>query len=246
MKKFLLLSGLSLLAAFSLTACDDSSDGGGWTAPAIVSPDYESLSGTYEIEFFYTNAGIVVLTNNCYAISAYAGAGAAQCQYPATDSSDFQGKGTIRYDNETGLLHVATKVQLSGGAFERARSMGLGSQVDPNKYNYTVFTPIPVNATIDNIINNQRSEESVKGVTGRNATAKTPEKASENTYQFTVYADGAVVNNMTDKSVMDVPVVVRMKKISDTVEDLLPNEAFETPDISDVFKKDVGYSPQAE
>ena len=38
------------------------------------------------------------------------------------------------------------------------------------------------------------------------------------------------------------PVVVRMKKVSDNVETLDPNTAFPTPDISNIFKADIGYN----
>ncbi len=65
------------------------------------------------------------------------------------------------------------------------------------------------------------------------------------TYNITI-ENGIVIIDMIKYTGIGIaktaPVVVRMKKVSDNVETLDPNTAFPTPDISNIFKADIGYN----
>ncbi len=239
MKKSLLLILASLFTVFALTGCADEEKN---DTPVITQPtlseseitqptlsDLKSLQGTYDIEFFYTYATVATLTNDCSKLQEYVGSD-AKCS-----NSEMQGKGSIAVFNNH--VKIITKVQLDGGGFNNPTV----AQVAKNqKYNYTVYNDIPVSAVKDNCLN---LDNVTKGTTGRNADSLADSK--DDTYNITI-ENGIVIINMTKDTGISIaktaPVVVRMKKVSDNVETLDPNTAFPTPDISNIFKADIGYN----
>ena len=231
MKKSLLLILASLFTVFALTGCADEEKN---DTPVITQPtlsDLKSLQGTYDIEFFYTSATVATLTNDCSKLQEYVE------EYVGSDAkcsnSEMQGKGSIAVPN--GHVKIITKVQLGGGGFNNPIVAPFANQ----KYNYTVYNKIPVSAVKGNYLN---LDNVTKGTTGRNADSLAGRK--DDTYKITI-ENGIVIIYMskyTGISIAEtVPVVVRMKKVSDNVEPLDPNTAFPTPDISDIFKADIGY-----
>ena len=237
MKKSLLLILASLFTVFALTGCADEekNDTPVITQPTLSESDLKSLQGTYDIEFFYTYATVATLTNDCSKLQEYVG-GDAKCSNIANQrDSEMQGKGSIAVSND--YVTIITKVQLDGGGFNNPTV----AQVAKNqKYNYTVYNDIPVSAVKDNYLN---LDNFTKGTAGRNADSLADSK--DDTYNITI-EDGIVIIDMIKDTGISIaktaPVVVRMKKVSDNVETLDPNTAFPTPDISNIFKADIGYN----
>ena len=241
MKKSLLLILASLFTVFALTGCADEekNDTPVITQPTLSEPvitqptlsesDLKSLKGTYDIEFFYTYAAVVTLTNDCSKLQEYVGSD-AKCS-----NSEMQGKGSI--DVSDGYVKIITKVQLDGGGFNDP----MVAQVAKNqKYNYTVYNDIPVSAVKGNYLN---LDNVTKGTTGRNADSLADSK--DDTYNITIENGIVIIDMIKDTGISiakTAPVVVRMKKVSDNVETLDPNTAFPTPDISNIFKADIGYN----
>ncbi len=232
MKKSLLLILASLFAVFALTGCADEEKN---DTPVITQPtlssesDLKSLQGTYDIEFFYTYATVATLTNDCSKLQEYV-VSDAKCS-----NSEMQGKGSIAVSND--YVKIITKVQLNGGGFNNP----MVAQVAKNqKYNYTVYNDIPVSAVKDNYLN---LDNVTKGTTGRNADSLAGSK--DDTYNITIENGIVIIGMIKDTGIgiaKTAPVVVRMKKVSDNVETLDPNTAFPTPDISNIFKADIGYN----
>ncbi len=235
MKKSLLLILASLFTVFALTGCADEEKN---DTPVITQPtlsDLKSLQGTYDIEFFYTYATVATLTNDCSKLQEYVGSDAKCSNIANQRDSKMQGKGSIAvYD---GYVKIITKVQLDGGGFDNPTV----AQVAKNqKYNYTVYSNIPVYAVKDNYLN---LDNVTKGTTGRNADRLAGSK--DDTYNITIENGIVIINMIKDTGISiakTAPVVVRMKKVSDNVETLAPNTAFPTPDISNIFKADIGYN----
>lgn len=236
MKKSLLLILASLFTVFALTGCADEekNDTPVITQPTLSESDLKSLQGTYDIEFFYTYATVATLTNDCSKLQEYVGSD-AKCS-----NSEMQGKGSIAVSND--YVKIITKVQLDGGGFNNPTV----AQVAKNqKYNYTVYNDIPVSAVKkikkDNYLINL--DNVTKGTTGRNADSLAGSK--DDTYNITIENGIVIIDMIKDTGISIVktaPVVVRMKKVSDNVETLDPNTAFPTPDISNIFKADIGYN----
>ncbi len=240
MKKSLLLILASLFTVFALTGCADEekNDTPVITQPTLSESDLKSLQGTYDIEFFYTNATVATLTNDCSKLQEYVGSDAKCSNIANQRDSEMQGKGSIAVSN--GYVKIITKVQLDGGGFNNPTV----AQVAKNqKYNYTVYDNISV-AVKDNYLN---LDNFTKGTTGRNADSLADSK--DDTYNITI-ENGIVIINMIKNTGISIaktaPVVVRMKKVSDNVETLDPNTAFPTPDISNIFKADIGYNIKAD
>ena len=224
MKKSLLLILASLFTVFALTGCADEekSESG-----------LKSLHGTYDIEFFYTDAKIATLTNDCSKLQEYVGSDAKCSNIANQRDSEMQGKGIIAVSD--GHVKIITKVQLGGGGFNNPMLAQFANQ----KYNYTVYNDIPVSAVKDNYLN---LDNVAKGTTGRNADSLAGSK--DDTYKITIENGIVIINMSKDTGIggINATVVVRMKKVSDNVEPLDPNTAFPTPDISDIFKADIGYN----
>ena len=234
MKKSLLLILASLFTVFALTGCADEEKN---DTPVITQPtlsDLKSLQGTYDIEFFYTYATVATLTNDCSKLQEYVGSDAKCSNIANQRDSEMQGKGSITVSND--YVKITTKVQLDGGGFNNPTV----AQVAKNqKYNYTVYNDIPVYAVKDNYLN---LDNVTKGTTGRNADSSVNSK--DDTYNITIENGIVIIDMIKDTGISiakTAPVVVRMKKVSDNVEDLDANTAFPTPDISNIFKADVGY-----
>ena len=236
MKKSLLLILASLFTVFALTGCADEekNDTPVITQPTLSESDLKSLQGTYDIEFFYTYATVATLTNDCSKLQEYVGSDAKCSNIADQRDSEMQGKGSITVSD--GYVKIITKVQLDGGGFDN-RTV---AQVAKNqKYNYTVYRDIPVSAVKDNYLN---LDNVTKGTTGRNADSLAGSK--DDTYNITIENGIVIINMIKDTGISiakTAPVVVRMKKVSDNVETLDPNTAFPTPDISNIFKADIGY-----
>ena len=236
MKKSLLLILASLFTVFALTGCADEEKN---DTPVITQPtlsDLKSLQGTYDIEFFYTYATVATLTNDCSKLQEYVGSDAKKCSNIANQrDSEMQGKGSIAVSND--CVKIITKVQLDGGGFNNP----MVAQVAKNqKYNYTVYNDIPVSAVKDNYLN---LDNVTKGTTGRNADSFADSK--DDTYNITIENGIVIIDMIKDTGISiakTAPVVVRMKKVSDNVETLDPNTAFPTPDISNIFKADIGHN----
>ena len=234
MKKSLLLILASLFTVFALTGCADEEKN---DTPVITQPtlsDLKSLQGTYDIEFFYTYATVATLTNDCSKLQEYVGSDAKCSNIANQRDSEMQGKGSITVSND--YVKITTKVQLDGGGFNNPTV----AQVAKNqKYNYTDYNDIPVYAVKDNYLN---LDNVTKGTTGRNADSSVDSK--DDTYNITIENGIVIINMIKDTGISiakTAPVVVRMKKVSDNVEIPDANTAFPTPDISNIFKADVGY-----
>ena len=248
MKKSLLLILASLFTVFALTGCADEEKN---DTPVITQPtlsendtpvitqptlsDLKSLQGTYDIEFFYTYATVETLTNDCSKLQEYVGSDAKCSNIANQRDSEMQGKGSIAVSND--YVKIITKVQLDGGGFNNP----MVAQFAKNqKYNYTVYKDIPVSAVKDNYLN---PDNVTKGTTGRNADSLADSK--DDTYKITIENGIVIIDMIKDTGISiakTAPVVVRMKKVSDNVETLDPNTAFPTPDISNIFKADIGYN----
>ena len=240
MKKSLLLILASLFTVFALTGCADEekNDTPVITQPTLSESDLKSLQGTYDIEFFYTDATVATLTNDCSKLQEYVGSDAKKCSNIANQrDSEMQGKGSIDVSN--GNVKIITKVQLDGGGFKNPMVAQVPFAKN-QKYNYTVYNKIPVSAVKDNYLN---LDNVTKGTTGRNADSLAG--SEDDTYNITI-KNGIVIIDMikyTGISIAETaPVVVRMKKVSDNVENFDPNTAFPTPDISNIFKANIGYN----
>ena len=237
MKKSLLLILASLFTVFALTGCADEekNDTPVITQPTLSESDLKSLQGTYDIEFFYTYATVATLTNDCSKLQEYVGSDAKCSNIANQRDSEMQGKGSITVFND--YVKIITKVQLDGGGFNNPTV----AQVAKNqKYNYTVYNDIPVYAVKDNYLN---LDNVTKGTTGRNADSLAGSK--DDTYNITIENGIVIINMIKDTGISiakTAPVVVRMKKVSDNVEIPDRNTAFPTPDISNIFKADVGYN----
>ncbi len=237
MKKSLLLILASLFTVFALTGCADEekNDTPVITQPTLSESDLKSLQGTYDIEFFYTYATVATLTNDCSKLQEYVGSDAKCSNIANQRDSEMQGQGSIAVSND--YVKIITKVQLDGGGFNNPTV----AQVAKNqKYNYTVYNDIPVSAVKDNYLN---LDNVTKGTTGRNADSLAGSK--EDTYNITIENGIVIIDMIKDTGISiakTAPVVVRMKKVSDNVETLDPNTAFSTPDISNIFKADIGYN----
>ena len=237
MKKSLLLILASLLAVFAITGCsDDSSDDtpAAPTTPVVVPIDpsdtdnLSQLLGKYEILFFYTNGGgQLSIASDCTKVEYYTGAADTKC-VQGTNNVDMKGYGTVAL-NSNNDIEIITKMQMTNQNLKNGT--GLWGAAKNNQYNYTVFSPIPVNAISDNAINN--GTNAVKGTTGRNLIQNT--NNADDTYKFELLSDGTIRNTMTDHSVniATANVTVIMKKI-----DTLPqgynmntNEQFPAPAI---------------
>ena len=251
MKKSLLLILASLFTVFALTGCADEEKN---DTPVITQPtlsDLKSLQGTYDIEFFYTYATVATLTNDCSKLQEYVGSDAKKCSNIANQrDSEMQGKGSIAVSECSNIANqrdsemqgkdcvkIITKVQLDGGGFNNP----MVAQVAKNqKYNYTVYNDIPDSAVKGSYLN---LDNVTKGTTGRNADSFADSK--DDTYNITI-ENGIVIIDMIKYTGISIaktaPVVVRMKKVSDNVETLDPNTAFPTPDISNIFKADIGHN----
>ena len=249
MKKSLLLILASLFTVFALTGCADEekNDTPVITQPMITQPtlsesDLKSLKGTYDIEFFYTDATVATLTNDCSKLQEYVGSDAKKCSDIANQrDSEMQGKGSIDVSN--GHVKIITKVQLDGGGFNNP-AVAQVEVAKNQKYNYTVYNKIPVSAVKDNYLN---LDNVTKGTTGRNAVSLAG--SEDDTYNITIKNGIVIINMFKDTGISfakTAPVVVRMKKVSDNVEPLDPNTAFPTPDISNIFKADIGYNIKAD
>ena len=236
MKKSLLLILASLFTVFALTGCADEekNDTPVITQPTLSESDLKSLQGTYDIEFFYTYATVATLTNDCSKLQEYVGSDAKCSNIADQRDSEMQGKGSIDVSN--GYVKIITKVQLDGGGFN---NLTVAQVAKNQKYNYTVYNGIPVSAVKDNYLN---LDNVTKGTTGRNADSLAG--SEDDTYNITIENGIVIINMIKDTGISiakTAPVVVRMKKVSDNVETLDPNTAFPTPDISNIFKADIGY-----
>ncbi len=237
MKKSLLLILASLFAVSALTGCADEekNDTPVITQPTLSESDLNSLQGTYDIEFFYTEATVATLTNDCSKLQEYVGSNAECSNIANQRDSEMQGKGSIAVSND--YAKIITKVQLDGGGFNNPT---VAQAAKNQKYNYTVYNAIPVSAVKDNYLN---LDNVTKGTTGRNADSLAG--SEKDTYNITIENGIVIINMIKDTGISiapTAPVVVRMKKVSDNVETLDPNTAFPTPDISNIFKADIGYN----
>lgn len=231
MKKSLLLILASLFAIFALAGCAEEEN----DAPALIQPtlsNVSSLNGTYDIEFFYVNAGIAALTTDCSKVEEYA-SGETQCRDNATDSVQHYGQATITV-NPDGSVKVFSKIQINGGVFDQTEGVGflINKFAADKRYNFTEYKTIPASAIT--------AASAVTGTYGRSADKLVEEtKSVNNTFTFTVEPDGTVVNVLTDVTVMTAKTIVRMKKVSNDVIALDPNTAYETP-VIDNFDAEAG------
>lgn len=232
MKKSLLLILASLFAIFALAGCAEEEN----DAPALIQPtlsNVSSLNGTYDIEFFYVNAGIAALTTDCSKVEEYA-SGETQCRDNATDSVQHYGQATITV-NPDGSVKVFSKIQINGGVFDQTEGVGflINKFAADKRYNFTEYKTIPASAIT--------AASAVTGTYGRSADKLVEEtKSVNNTFTFTVEPDGTVVNVLTDvTTVMPANTIVRMKKVSNDVIALDPNTAYETP-VIDNFDAEAG------
>lgn len=245
MKKSLLLILASLFAIFALAGCaEDSKNDNGGTTPTPTPtptpsplPDINTLKGTYNIDFFYTDGGkVAVVTTDCSKITEYVGSTAKPCADAAKENVDYTGK--LTFDVLTdGSVKIISKIQMAGGAFENT-DMGKTAKSQGANYNYTEYAVIPKEAISATKINDPATGKNVKGVQGRNAVSITPydssstiqmNNAAHTTYEFT-YENGVLICKMRDtSSLVAADVVIRLKKTADTIEAFDANTPFDTP-----------------
>lgn len=213
MKRNILSLLLFVLTSIFIVSCSDSGDDS--PAPALAPINTDELVGTYDITFFYTDAVMTKLTTNCAEAVSRGFVAAGGCN--DSDNVTHQGEAVIT-KTDTGIK-IATKIQMSGGTFKNPEySMYVTNQ----DYQYTEYKEIPFSA-ITSIVNTGAT--AVKGTTGRNLTNKT--ESPNDTYFFTMQADGTLLNTMQNNMVVPVDVRVIMKKKSDTPATLDPNKAYD-------------------
>lgn len=251
MKKLLLSSLLLAFVSIFTFGCSSDSDSGSSSGnpsdsgPQTVEPsapaeniteidlnNKETLVGTYDIEFFFSDAMIAVLTNDCAKSTALGYSPTSKgvsCQN--NENVTLKGEATIEKTADD-KYQIITKVQMAGGVFDNPNNNAMISAskalLDNNKYNYTVYTPIPaseIGASGINVV----EATAVKGTTGRNLTANT--NSPEDTYSFKLQ-DGKLLNEMTSKVATDADVRVIMKKKNDNVIALDPNKPYKSPAIT--------------
>ncbi len=222
MKRNILSLLLFVLTTIFIVSCSDSSDdSGGSSAPDNKDP----LVGTYDITFFWTDARIAVLTNDCAKSKelGYESKDGPSCR--DNENVTLTGEGTISKD-ESGNYQIITKVQMAGGIFDNPNSnptlTTMMGELNDNKYNYTVYSLIPAAEISSSGIN---VNGTVKGTTGRNLTKETD--SPNDTYKFTLQSDGTLLNEMTNNMVTPAEVRVIMKKRSDQPIPLDPNKAYD-------------------
>ncbi len=226
MKRNILSLLLFVLTTIFIVSCSDSSDdSGGSSAPAnpdtpsevtpidLSNPD--TLVGTYDITFFYTDAMLTKLTTNCS--EAVSKGFTTQDSCSDADNVSHQGEAVITKTN-TGIK-IATKIQMSGGTFENP---SYSSLVTGQNYQYTEYPEIPFSAITTDV---NTGDTAVKGTTGRNLTKET--ESPNDTYTFKVQADGTLLNEMKNNMVLPVDVRVIMKKESDIPATLDPNKPYD-------------------
>lgn len=245
MKKSLLLILASLFAVFALAGCaEDSKNDNGGTTPTPTPtptpsplPDINTLKGTYNIDFFYTDGGgAAVVTTDCSKVTEYVGSAAKQCKDAAKETVDHTGRLTFDVLPD-GSVKVISKIQMAGGAFDNTDIGKLAKSQGVN-YNYTEYNVIPKDAISATKINDPETGKNVKGVQGRNAVITTPydessvtqiNNAANTTYEFT-YENGVLICKMKDtSSLAAADVVLRLKKISENTEAFDAQKPFDTP-----------------
>lgn len=199
-----------------------------------------TLVGTYDITFFWKDTYISVLTNDCKKSKElgyksereYSG---VVCK--DTDDVELTGEGTITKDNN-GNYQIITKVQMAGGFFDNPNSNPACSMFNRNKYNYTIYTPIPeseINGENKKINKNGK----IKGTKGRNLTEKIElnDPHDQDEYVFTLLDDGSLLNEMIIKSKEETHkesrVIMILKKKNDAVITLEENKPYQKPAITD-------------
>lgn len=228
MKKSFLLLLISIMTVFLIAGCaEETTDNGGSTTPptppTVVPIDPKDntkligLLGNYEIVFFYTNgADALSISSDCSKVKYYTGKADEKC-VQGTNNVEFKGYGKVELDNpnDPSTINITTKMQMTNSCLQNPASCAIyWGMAKNNQYNYNVFTPIPVTAIANGIINGALS---VKGVKGRNLIKNVNTAGS--TYKFELLSDGTVRNTMVDKSSgLDANVTVIMKKI-----DVLPS-----------------------
>ena len=215
MRRNILSLLLFVLTSIFIVSCSDSGDDS--SSPAIpnnqINPD--TLVGTYDITFFYTDAAVTKLTTNCAEAVSRGFVSAGGCN--DSDNVTHQGEAVIT-KTATGIK-IATKIQMSGGTFDNPTySMYVVGQ----NYQYTEYPEIPFSAITTDV---NTGGTAVTGTTGRNLTKLT--ESPTDTYTFKVQADGSLLNEMKNKMVLPVDVRVIMKKKSDTPATLDPNKAYD-------------------
>lgn len=243
MKKSFLLFLSSIIAVFLITGCaEENKNNGGATTEggenleitvtgptAIDFTDSKTLQGAYEIIFFHTDGGkMLSIASDCNQVAQYTGTADANCKAGENDVQ-MKGYGTITVA-DNGDVTVITKMQMTNANLQAGT--GLWVAAKNNQYNYTVFTTIPA-STIDLNTMILNAVNPVSGVTGRNLTVNT--NYPNNTYTFTLMADGSIKNNIVDTSsgIVNANVTVIMKKISDTpITDMKKDKPLPTPVIT--------------
>lgn len=199
----------------------------------------DTLVGMYDITFFWKNAGVAVLTNDCLKLnelSDAAASGDVVCQ--DNENVTLTGEATIS-KNMNGEFTIITKVQMAGGIFDNPNSNpALSTEAnkktfDNNKYNFTVYTPIPATEFSPNGINFNGTS---KGTSGRNLTESI--SSPDDTYTLVLQAENTLLINMTSKSNgTDAEVRVIMKKKNDHIMTLEENKPYSTPAITGFVTK---------
>ncbi len=149
MKKFLFFILTSILVVFIVAGCsEDSKDEPIIPNTTIDLANPETLQGTYDIDFFYTVALNQVITNSCDTVASYNfkddSGNQIKCDPDNNSDSSFTGKGIIDYNADKKELQIITKVQMKDGTYTFFKTFSQGALnylVEPNQYNYTVFTP---------------------------------------------------------------------------------------------------------
>ncbi len=209
-KRILPLFIYTALCALALYGCSSGGDDSSVKITPIDLTAADTLTGSYQIDFFETSAAGRVLSNDCQAASL---SGSCETVYLVG------GYGVINKDNETYALK--TQLQLLRALLIR--------EAPAEVYQYTAYEPVPAANITEGGVN---INNGVTGVKGRNLlfTEDYPASSFYMTYDnatkiltVNLTVSDKIVASLDENggvascaSLGDVPVTVKMRKINDT------------------------------
>ena len=221
MKKYLFVLA-SLFAIFIISGCAEEKSINKYTAQS-PNPEPKPVTEMYEITFFYTDyASTKSLSSDCNSALKYVD---KSLFVTSCDNAKMKGYGLIDFDGKN--INLKTKLQMTNERI--ANETGLYEVFRNKQYSFTNFTPIPISAVKDNVIN--VGDTAVKGISGRNLNSLIPSKECVNdetknngcsTYTLNKEDENTIVIKIIDKS-NEIPenIVIRMSKIKNVDKTLM-------------------------
>ena len=221
MKKYLFVLA-SLFAIFIISGCAEEKSINKYTAQS-PNPEPKPVTEMYEITFFYTDyASTISSSSDCNSALKYVD---KSLFVTSCDNAKMKGYGLIDFDGKN--INLKTKLQMTNERI--ANETGLYEVFRNKQYSFTNFTPIPISAVKDNVIN--VGDTAVKGISGRNLNSLIPSKECVNdetknngcsTYTLNKEDENTIVIKIVDKS-NEIPenTVIRMSKIKNVDKTLM-------------------------